>query len=173
MFRKEIKIIIVLIVALLLFMYVVPKVFATSSPTDNCVPPGCETETSDIPNPMPGVVDPPPTLAEQAIGQRVNRPLMCGPMEMLVPTIQERGEIAVWRGVMYIPANSGNPLNGLHEVWLWVNPETGTWTIIEIHKMPDDSVMGCIYAFGLLPSHMGQPEPTNKAPQSPVINKMQ
>ena len=40
MFRKEVKISIVLIVALLLFMYVVPKVFATSYPTDNCVPPG-------------------------------------------------------------------------------------------------------------------------------------
>ena len=171
MFRKEVKIIVVLIVLVLLFMYVVPNVFATSSPTDDCVPPGCD-ETSIIP-PMPGVVDPPQTLAEQAIGQRINRPLMCGPMEMLVPTIQERGEIAVWRGVMYIPANSGNPLNGLHEVWLWVNPETGTWTIIEIHQMPDGSVMGCIYAFGLLPSHMSTTESTMEPPQGPVINKME
>ena len=156
MFRKEVKIIIVLIVLLLLFMYGIPRAFSES-----------------IVPPMPAVVDPPQTQAEQAMGQMINRPLMCGPMEMLIPTIQERGEIAVWRGVMYIPANSDNPLTGLHEVWLWVNPETGTWTIIEIHQLPDDSVMGCIYAFGLLPSHMPATESTTEPPQGPVINKME
>ena len=167
MFRKEVKIIVVLIVLVLLFMYGIPRAFSTSSPTDDCVPPGCD-ETTILP-PQPDTQ----TLAEQAIGQRINRPLMCGPMEMLVPTIQERGEIAVWRGVMYIPSTSGNPLTGLHEVWLWVNPETGTWTIIEIHQLPDDSVMGCIYAFGLLPSHMPATESTTEPPQGPVINKME
>ena len=156
MFRKEVKIIIVLIVLLLLFMYGIPRAFSES-----------------IVPPMPAVVDPPQTQAEQAMGQMINRPLMCGPMEMLIPTIQERDEIAVWRGVMYIPANSDNPLTGLHEVWLWVNPETGTWTIIEIHQLPDDSVMGCIYAFGLLPSHMPATESITEPPQGPVINKME
>ena len=152
MFRKEVKIIVVLIVLILLFMYGIPRAFSES-----------------IVRPQPDRQ----TLAEQAIGQMINRPLMCGPMEMLIPTIQERGEIAVWRGVMYIPANSDNPLTGLHEVWLWVNPETGTWTIIEIHQLPDDSVMGCIYAFGLLPSHMPGTESTTEPPQGPVINKME
>ena len=156
MFRKEVKIIVVLIVFVLLFMYGIPRAFSES-----------------IVPPMPAVVDPPQTLAEQAIGQMINRPLMCGPMEMLIPTIQERGEIAVWRGVMYIPANNDNPLTGLHEVWLWVNPETGTWTIIEIHVMDDESVMGCIYAFGLLPTHMPQSESTTEPSELPVINKME
>ena len=152
MFTKEVKIIIVLIALLILFMYGIPRAFSES-----IVPPQPDRQT----------------LAEQAIGQMINRPLMCGPMEMLIPTLQERGEIAVWRGVMYIPANSDNPLTGLHEVWLWVNPETGTWTIIEIHQLPDDSVMGCIYAFGLLPSHMPATESTTEPPQGPVINKME
>ena len=163
MFRKEVKIIIVLIALLLLFMYGIPKVFATSSPTDDCVPPGCEPQTM--------------TMAEQAMGQPISRPLMCGPMEQLVPTIQERGEVAVWRGVLYLPSASGNPLDGLHEIWLWVSPESGTWTIIEIHVLPDESVMGCIYAFGLLPSHMPDSESTTEPPElntkSPVINKME
>jgi len=171
MFRKEIKIVLVLIIALLLFMYVVPKVFATSSSTDDCVPPGCETETTVIP-PSQTM-----TMAEQAIGQPISRPLMCGPMEQLGPTLSQRGEIAVWRGVMYVPGEDGNPLNGLHEVWIWVNPESGTWTIIEIHVLPDESVMGCIYAFGLLPSHMPDSESTTEPPEldtkSPVINKME
>jgi len=113
------------------------------------------------------------TMAEQAIGQPISRPLMCGPMEQLVPTLQERGEVAVWRGVLYVPSADGNPLNGLHEVWVWVNPETGTWTIIEIHVMEDESVLGCIYAFGLLPSHMPETESTTEPPQGPVINKME
>ena len=55
MFRKEVKIIIVLIVLLLLFMYGIPRAFSES-----------------IVPPMPAVVDPPQTLAEQAIGQRIN-----------------------------------------------------------------------------------------------------
>ena len=113
------------------------------------------------------------TMAEQAIGQPISRPLMCGPMEQLVSTLQERGEVAVWRGTLYVPSASGNPLNGLHEVWMWVNPETGTWTIIEIHVMEDESVLGCIYAFGLLPSHMPETESTTEPPQGPVINKME
>jgi|TARA_Y100000310_G_scaffold148598_2_gene147869 hypothetical protein len=115
----------------------------------------------------------PQTLAEQAIGQPISRPLMCGPMEQLVPTLQERGEVAVWRGVLYVPSADGNPFNGLHEVWMWVNHETGTWTIIEIHVMEDESVLGCIYAFGLLPSHMPETESTTEPPQGPVINKME
>lgn len=151
MFRKEVKITIVLIVLLLLFMYGLPKAFA-----ETLVPP---TQTT--------------TMAEQAIGQPISRPLMCGPMEQLVPTLQERGEVAVWRGVLYVPGADGNPLSGLHEVWLWVNPTTGTWTIIEIHVLPDESVMGCIYAFGILPSHMPETESTTEPPQGPVINKLE
>ena len=113
------------------------------------------------------------TMAEQAIGQPINRPLMCGPMEQLVPTLQERGEVAGWRGVLYVPGADGNPLSGLHEVWLWVNPTTGTWTIIEIHVLPDESVMGCIYAFGILPSPMPETESTTEPHQGPIINKME
>ena len=113
------------------------------------------------------------TMAEQAIGQPINRPLRCGPMEQLVPALQERGKVAVWRGVLYVPGADGNPLSGLHEVWLWVNSTTGTWTIIEIHVLPDESVMGCIYAFGLLPSHIPETESTIEPPQGPVINKME
>ena len=152
MFTKEVKIIIVLIALLILFMYGIPRAFSES-----IVPPQPDRQT----------------LAEQAIGQQISRPLMCGPMEQLVPTLQEREEIAVWRGVMYLPNASGNPLNGLHEVWIWVNPETGTWTIIEIHVMDDESVMGCIYAFGLLPTHMPQSESTTEPSELPVINKME
>jgi hypothetical protein len=150
MFRKEIKIVLVLIVALLLFMYVIPKVFAES-----IRPPG-QPDPNATPN-----------------SGTAYRQVYCASLQSIVPTLRERGEIAVWRGVMYNPNDSDNPLNGLHELWLWVNPESGTWSVIEIHKMLDESVIGCVYAFGLLPSHMEQPEPTNEAPQSPVINKMQ